>query len=116
MTSKSTDDNNRKRHTFFDNISITRQSSRAEVKLILVALSNSSRHNINLLRSSHKIEYTQNRQLSKEINAENQIHPIEYSYLMTNLLESELGDHQLFFITSYSDFEKLGKIGIVMGS
>ena len=41
---------------------------------------------------------------------------MEKSFLMTNLRESEEGDHQLFFVTSYSDFEKLGKIGIVMGS
>lgn len=27
--------------------------------------------------------------------------------------DSEDGDHQLFFVTSYSDFEKLGKI--IMG-
>lgn len=29
---------------------------------------------------------------------------------MTYIDESEDGDHQLFFVTSYSDFEKLGKI------
>lgn len=32
---------------------------------------------------------------------------MEKSFLMTNLRESEEGDHQLFFVTSYSDFEKL---------
>ncbi len=29
---------------------------------------------------------------------------------MTYIDESEDGDNQLFFVTSYSDFEKLGKI------
>ena len=29
---------------------------------------------------------------------------------MKHLFESEDGDHQLFFVTSYSDFDKLGKI------
>ena len=33
-------------------------------------------------------------------------------FFMKNLFESEVGDRQLFFVTSYSDFEKLGKFEI----